>query len=232
MLSASCRLPARDEEGIAMSPIRHLVVLGHPAADSFSHAVARAYCEGVEAHGQLAELRDLYALGFDPLLRADEIEAGPAADVRDEVARVHEATVIALVYPIWFGMPPAIIKGYVDRVLGAGLTPRAIRDERPHAALAGRHLRIFSASGSTLPWLEEKGQWTALRQAFDTYLSTIFTLASHEHVHFDAVTDDLPARVVAERLAETRAAAEQACARAFEEKRSAELAAKLHRQPH
>ena len=49
-----------------------------------------------------------------------------------------------LVYPIWFGMPPAIITGYIDRVLGAGLTATAIRHMR-HAQAAGASAALIVA---------------------------------------------------------------------------------------
>lgn len=217
------------------APIRHLVILGHPSAGSFNHTIAEAWCEAVRDYGQEPVLRDLYALGFDPLLRADErtgAESGtPAADVAEDIELVRQAAVITLVYPIWFGMPPAIIKGYVDRVLGAGFGPRDLKSGVPHPVLHGKHMVILSSSASTLPWLEEKGQWVALRQAFDSYLASIFALASHAHLHFDAVVEGMTTRTVQERIEEARLEAGKACARAFEDRRAADLGAKLRRDP-
>src|SRR5690242_16177972 len=80
---------ARDSGMISKAQIRHVVVLGHPAAGSFNHQVAETYCQAVRACGQVALLRDLYASGFDPLLKADErLGHGTgafAADVADEL---------------------------------------------------------------------------------------------------------------------------------------------------
>ncbi|RYD24610.1 MAG: flavodoxin family protein, partial [Lysobacteraceae bacterium] len=42
-------------------PLRHVVILGHPAENSFNHAIADQYCTAVRACGQEAVLRDLYA---------------------------------------------------------------------------------------------------------------------------------------------------------------------------
>ena len=126
-------------------------------------------------------LRDLYAIGFDPVLRDSERPGAagfaPAPDVAAELALIRDSNVIVLVYPIWFGMPPAIIKGYIDRVLGAGLLARDIKSGEGHGPLEGKRLVILSSSASTMPWLEEHGQWASLRQAFDTYLTTIFAMA-------------------------------------------------------
>ncbi|WEK43220.1 MAG: NAD(P)H-dependent oxidoreductase [Candidatus Sphingomonas colombiensis] len=175
--------------------IRHLVVIGHPAPDSFNHAIARAYCDAVSDCGETAVLRDLYATGFDPLLKAHERPGTPgfrlSADVEEELALVERASAIVLVYPIWFGMPPAVITGYVDRVLGAGLSARAIRQNEPHDLLLDKQLVLLTTSGSTLPWLAERGQWHGMREAFDFYLQSIFSFADSTHEHFDSVVSPL-----------------------------------------
>jgi len=205
--------------------VGHLVLLGHPAPGSFNHAMAEAYCAAVRACGQSATLRDLYANGFNPLLAASERpeSAGfaPAPDVVAELDLIRASQVIVLVYPIWFGMPPAIIKGYVDRVLGAGFTAREIKSGNPHPLLKGKRLVILSSSAATRPWLDEQAQWEALKQAFDTYLTSIFSLHGCDHLHFGAVTKGLGAQAVRENLADVEARARKACS---------EVLAELHAQ--
>lgn len=110
---------------------RHVVVLAHPDPTSFNAAIAHAYCETVRECGQEAILRDLYAMGFDPILknaeRPDRREFEIAQDVRVELQNFDECDVVALIYPIWFGLPPAMMKGYVDRVIGAGVSPHEVQ---------------------------------------------------------------------------------------------------------
>lgn len=186
---------------------RHLVILGHPAPGSFNHAVAQAYADTVAGCGHDCVIRDLYALGFDPLLKAWERPGSDyvaSPDLQPELEYVTDADIVTMVYPIWFGMPPAIIKGYVDRVLGAGFSARHIKDATANPFLAGKRMVLFSSSATTRPWLEEKGQWSALTQAFDNYLTDIFTLAGTEHVHFDAIVPDSSERFVNEALARVR----------------------------
>lgn len=196
--------------------IRHVVVLGHPAPGSFNHQVATTYCETARACGHEVELRDLYALGFDPLLKATERAGGGAPslapDVRREIDALHGVRALILVYPIWFGSPPAIIKGYVDRVLGAGFQAREVRSGTAHPLLAGARLLTFSSSATTMPWLSERGQWISLRQAFDNYLTDIFAMREARRVHFDAVVEGLKQRFVLERLQQTRQEGEKLCA--------------------
>lgn len=196
--------------------IHHLLILGHPAPDSFNHAIARAFCEAVEECGQRATLHDLYANGFDPLLKAherpNETSVVIADDVRGELALVGGAANITLVYPIWYGMPPAIITGYVDRVLGAGLTGRDIRNGHVHSLTRDKRLTLLTTSGATLAWLSERGQWLGLREAFDYYLEFIFSFASSDHEHFDSIVDPLSADYAAECLGRVADRARQTCA--------------------
>lgn len=195
--------------------IRHVVVLGHPAGRSFNRAVAEAYVEAVRECGQEAVLRDLYAIGFDPVLKAEE-RPGPACviapEIEAELEIIRESQVVALVYPLWFGMPPAIIKGYIDRVLGSGFAARQIKSGEAHRLLAGKRLTSLSSSSTSLPWLGEHGQWMSLRQGIDDYLTTIFSMRDAGHVHFDEIVDHLAPHWVDENLERVREHARGICA--------------------
>ena len=111
---------------MAIDPIRHLVVLAHPRRGSFNHQIAQAYCDAVEACGQRAFLRDLYLNRFDPVL--EYLGEAPELEVVYDLTEIRHCDVVVFVYPIWFGGPPAMIKGYVDRVLGAGFKPSHDRE--------------------------------------------------------------------------------------------------------
>lgn len=214
------------------SPLRHLVVLGHPSPNSFNRAVAETYCAAVRECGQSAVLRDLYAQNFDPLLHADEILGGGGerrADVTEELSFLRTADAIVLVYPVWFGTPPAIVKGYIERVFGAGFRTDALKGGHSHPLLTGKRMLTLSSSATTLPWLEEKGQWAALRQSFDSYLAAAFRMHSAAHVHLDAVVDGMAERAVYEHLETARTAAFGLCADLLHERRSAQAQAALAR---
>src|SRR5690606_37450383 len=135
---------------------KHAVIAAHPEAGSFTMSLARAYCGAVVAHGQEAVLRDLYRIGFDPVLKAEERGASPSAppapDVRAELDAIGGADIFVLVYPIWFATPPAMLKGYIERVFAAGfrepLVGRRLRSAT-HPLLGGRKLLGITASGST-----------------------------------------------------------------------------------
>lgn len=100
-----------------------LVILAHPKPGSFNHAIAQAVSETVEGRGGSCVVHDLYAEGFDPLLPPAELtKDGPFAPVVIEHGReVAECDGLVFVHPNWWGQPPAVLKGWVDRVLRVGV---------------------------------------------------------------------------------------------------------------
>jgi NAD(P)H dehydrogenase (quinone) len=195
---------------------RHLVVIANPSPTSFDHSIVDAYREIAAENRQKVEVRDLYGLRFDPALKADErpMEDGwqPAPDVAIELEHLRLADILVLVYPIWFGLPPAMLKGYVDRVLGAGYTFRDIRSRLGQPVVAGKPLLSFTTSGLALPWLHEQGQVLALREIFDAYLWQGLGMSQAEHVRVDSVVPDMSPHYAAEQLERVRDVARKTCA--------------------
>ena len=101
--------------------MKALVVYGHPLDDSYCAALRDRAVGGLRAADHDVDVLDLYAEAFDPVLTADE-RAGhlaPAATkphLADHFARLRWAEAVVLVYPTWWGGPPAIVKGWLDRV--------------------------------------------------------------------------------------------------------------------
>ncbi len=186
------------------SLVRHVVILCHPDADSFNAHVAGTYCETVRSLGQEAVLRDLYRLRFDPVLKPDERPTSPkyrlSADVQNELDFLKDADVVVLVYPIWFGLPPAMLKGYVDRVFGANFHYHAIRDRSAGAPLHHKHLLSITTSGNSKQWLEGQGAWLSLLHVFDHYLADAFSMTSTDHLHLGNISTPLAERWVREEL--------------------------------
>lgn len=205
---------------------KHVVVLCHPEPDSFNAAVAAKYCAVVEENGQEAVLRDLYRMKFDPVLQANE-QPGSSAflqspHVAHELDIIADAAYLVLVYPIWFGTPPAMLKGYVDRVLGSDFSFRAVKARDATSRLAGAHLLSLSSSGTSQIWLDEQGEWQSLVTVFDHYLERAFSMASTEHVHFSSIVDGLSERFFLQNMEEVREAARKSCSIALNDIRSGE----------
>lgn len=194
---------------------RHAVILAHPNPSSFNGLVANAYCEAAEACGHDAILRDLYALDFDPLLKdcerpRDRAEA-LSPDVESELAVLAGTDVFVFVFPIWFGMPPAILKGYVDRVLGAGVTPRQVRDRTGQTIMRDKRLVCISSSGASKVWLEDRDQPDSLRSVFGRYLQHALSLRSYEDLHFGETVEGLEQDYVDQNLKDVQERARSIC---------------------
>jgi len=198
--------------------VRHLLILGHPDQDSFNHAVAARYVDIAKSNYQAVEVRDLYAIGFDPLLkdieRPQRRPGMSSPDVRDEIHRVEQSNVITFVYPLWFGTPPAIIKGYIDRVFGAAFLFSDLKRERKLGSFVGKPLCLFTSSASTSPWLDEQGIMSSLQQSFGRYLASIFRFSSVHHFHAASVVDDMSPALAEQHLFDAGEKARLICAEA------------------
>lgn len=99
------------------------LILGHPHPGSFNHAIAEAAREVLVSAGHTVVFHDLYAEKFDPILPYEEIPADAQLDpvVEEHCREVAVADGFIFVHPDWWHMPPAILKGWVDRVLRSGV---------------------------------------------------------------------------------------------------------------
>lgn len=175
--------------------MKHAVILAHPSETSFAATVAAAWCGAARAAGHKVEVRDLYRLGFDPCLRESEIPrpTGFAAgeDVQAERKLIGDADVFVFVYPLWFYAPPAMMKGYVDRVFGMGFGYGPQSHGGNRQLLDGRALLSFTSSGAPAFWLEKNGDLAAIRRLFDVHMAGVCGLRVLDHVHFGGVVPDL-----------------------------------------
>jgi NAD(P)H dehydrogenase (quinone) len=110
-----------------------LVVCAHPDRDSFTHALTAAAERGLATAGHDVRTLDLYALGFRAAMSPEEHRAyqawqSPAPPpLLDPMAAQHAgfvaaAEVLVFVYPTWWSQPPAILKGWLERVLVPGVS--------------------------------------------------------------------------------------------------------------
>lgn len=187
--------------------MKHAVILAHPKPTSFCAAIARTCVEHLRANGQDVVLRDLYALDFDPRLKAEEMPtqngATPAPDVIAERQALSGVKSLILVYPFWFNAPPAILKGYVDRVLGMGFGYASISG-RMEGLLDGVTLASFSTSGAPEHWVNSTGALRALMTVFDLHLCGVCGLRLLDHKHFGDIVSNMTEESAADVLDQVR----------------------------
>jgi putative NADPH-quinone reductase len=98
------------------------VILGHPHPNSFNHAIAHTVVDTLKTMGYVVRFHDLYAEGFNPVLPYNEIpkSASLPHDIQQHCVELSSADGIVIVHPNWWGQPPAILKGWIDRVIRPG----------------------------------------------------------------------------------------------------------------
>ena len=154
--------------------MRILVVFAHPRRDSFNGALLDALVEGLAEGGHAPDVADLYAEGFDPRLGAQELPRMGSGRPEPEVAhyqrRLLAAEGLAFVFPVWWFGPPAILKGFVDRVFEENVAFRFNGRRWAEGLLPARRALVLSTTGAggalyralrlAGPMQKTLGEWT------------------------------------------------------------------------
>ena len=107
--------------------MRAAVILAHPNPESFTHELARRASTGLRAGGHEVEVVDLCALEFRAAMSAAEREAyhgdTPVLDplVAEQVELIRSVDTLVFVYPTWWSGLPAVLKGWLERVMVPGV---------------------------------------------------------------------------------------------------------------
>lgn len=102
------------------------ILYAHPYDGSFNHALLTEIEEKFKKQGKEYQVIDLYADGFNPLLEASSLRLysrGETADplVEKYVKIMLDTDEFIMIFPIWWGMMPAIVKGFFDKVMLSGI---------------------------------------------------------------------------------------------------------------
>ena len=130
------------------------VILAHPETSSFNHAIARTACLALEGLGHDVLFHDLYEEGFDPLLPANELpsEAVLSPILARHCEELQRADGLVLVHPNWWGQPPAMMKGWIDRVFRPGVAYKFLEGDGgegvPVGLLKAQAAVIFNTSNT------------------------------------------------------------------------------------
>ena len=134
--------------------MRISVILAHPDRRSFNHAIAQTVVEQLENNGHSVLFHDLYEESFDPLLTGREIpdDAPLPQVIRAHCKEIAEAEGIIIVHPNWWGQPPAILKGWTDRVIRPGIAYEFLEGDSgegiPKGLLRAKAAIVFNTSNT------------------------------------------------------------------------------------
>jgi putative NADPH-quinone reductase len=129
-----------------------LVVIGHQntGKDSFCHAIAQTAIEECKTAGHEVVYHDLYDEEFDPVMPHNEVLRGGDVDpaILKACDEVLACDAYIVVHPNWWAQPPAMLKGWVDRVFRQGVVYEFGDKGAIIGHLAGRKAIVFTTSNT------------------------------------------------------------------------------------
>lgn len=168
--------------------MKHLVIYSHPYSKSFNHAIMETYVAALREAGHEARVRDLYALNFDPVLKANELagfsQGKVPPDILTEQGHVRWADILTLICPIWWGGFTANLRGYLDRVFSLGFA----YDETPKGLLTDKKVFLIHTIGAPLNIYENSGLVKAMNTITDDIIFQFCGLQVLGHKFFGFVT--------------------------------------------
>jgi putative NADPH-quinone reductase len=132
-----------------MNPPRRITIIdGHPdpARERFVHALAGAYAEGAAAGGHETRRLNVAELELPVLRSRAEWEAPPPPAVAAVQETIAWANHIIVIYPLWLGDVPALLKAFLEQVARPGFAV-AYQGSTPAGLLAGRSARLIVTMG-------------------------------------------------------------------------------------
>jgi len=130
------------------------VILAHPGPESFNHAIAATVVQALAENGHTVAFHDLYAEHFDPVLPYAEIPRDAPLDpvIARHCSEIATADGIVIIHPDWWGQPPAILKGWIDRVIRPGIAYRFREGDNgegiPEGLLAAKAALVFNTANT------------------------------------------------------------------------------------
>lgn len=132
--------------------MKYLIIYAHPNHKSFNHAIKAVVEDSLNMAGKEFQVRDLYAIGFDPALSTgdlNDLQRGRVADdIKKEQDYIRAADTLIFIHPIWWFNMPAILKGYIDRVFCSGFA-FAVDESGPRGLLSDKKAAIFNTTGGS-----------------------------------------------------------------------------------
>jgi NAD(P)H dehydrogenase (quinone) len=130
------------------------VILAHPDPSSFNHAIAKTTIATLNKCGFEVFFHDLYQEKFDPLLPAEEIPKDVLLpqEIETHCKEASEADGFVIIHPNWWGTPPAILTGWVDRIMRPGIAYEFVENDNgegvPNGLLKAQKAIVFNTSNT------------------------------------------------------------------------------------
>ncbi|WP_020405733.1 NAD(P)H-dependent oxidoreductase [Hahella ganghwensis] len=132
-------------------PKKIVVIQGHPDPNGghFDHMLGNTYVRAAEEAGHQVSLIQIAELDF-PILRSKEDwnHGDLSEDVLKSQRLIGEAEHLVLIYPLWLGSMPALLKGFLEQVLRPGFAlENGSKGGFPKGKLRGKSSRVIVTMG-------------------------------------------------------------------------------------
>lgn len=168
--------------------INHLIVYCNPNPRSLSSAYRDALVELTEMSANPVNVRDLYNIGFSPVLEMRDFDAVKhgqiPAEVKVEQDYVMWADLITFVYPVWWAGMPALMKGYIDRVFTKGFAYTMDDEGHLKGLLGDKKVVILNNMGFPYAYYEKMGMLDSMKQATNEGIFKFCGMEVVEHRFF------------------------------------------------
>jgi NAD(P)H dehydrogenase (quinone) len=168
--------------------MKHLIIYAHPNKSSLNHYFKSLLVEHLEQNDHEVQIRDLYQLRFNPVLSLEDMDGQRKGQVADDVKQeqdyINWANHITFIYPIWWTGMPAVMKGYIDRVMSYGFAYRYDLGVQK-GLLKGKQTIIINTHGKSNAEYEQNGMDKALSLTSDKGIYSYCGLEVNEHFFFD-----------------------------------------------
>ncbi|MGV8162862.1 MAG: NAD(P)H-dependent oxidoreductase [Candidatus Nanoarchaeia archaeon] len=129
-----------------------LVIYAHPTTEGHNANILTKVETELKKRKQKYEVLNLYNENFNPILSKEELitRNKPSKEIKKYQDKITKSDKLILIYPIWWNAPPAILKGFIDRVFAAGYAfrykPTAL-GAMPEGLLKGKKAAVFTTGG-------------------------------------------------------------------------------------
>jgi NAD(P)H dehydrogenase (quinone) len=172
--------------------MNHLIVYAHPFEDSFNHAILESAVAALESKGHSVVVRDLYAIGFNPVLSPKdfkELRSGHTPeDIATEQAYIKKVDAITFIYPLWWTGLPAILQGYIDRVFAYGFAYQYNKEGMVEGLLAGKKGVMITTHGTPNMYYDASGMTQSLKQTTDEGIFGFCGVETLEHLFLGGIS--------------------------------------------
>ena len=171
--------------------MKFLIVYSHPYEKSFNHAILETLDQELQKLGRETRVRDLYAMNFNPVLSAADMQGFARGEYPEDLAREHEhvrwADMLVFICPIWWGGLTAQLRGYMDRVFSNGFAYRETEGGL-EKLLTDKKAFTINTIGAPAYVYEKAGHFRCMDQILDQIAFDFSGIQSAGHKYFGSVS--------------------------------------------